>query len=92
MPSTKPAALPAAATYLDGVAQRLKAQGIPVATEVLSGAAADAIEAATQLGDVVVLCSNARSGVMRWLLGSVAETLAREDQSPVILVPAPESP
>ena len=27
---------------------------------------------------------------MRWLLGSVAEQLTREDQSPVILVPATE--
>lgn len=77
-----------AETYLDGVARRLRDQGLPVATEVLTGAAATAIEEATRLGDVVVLCSHERTGVMRWLLGSVAETLAREDQSPVILVPA----
>ena len=29
---------------------------------------------------------------MRWLLGSVAEKLTREDESPVILVPAPDHP
>ena len=79
-----------AETYLDGVAQRLRAQGLPVATAVLTGSAAAAIEEATQFGDVVVLCSHERTGVMRWLLGSVAETLTREDQSPVILVPAAE--
>ena len=78
-------------TYLDRVAQRLRDQGLAVATEVLTGAAATAIEEATKLGDVVVLCSHERTGVRRWLLGSVAETLAREDQSPVILVPAGES-
>ena len=81
----------AAQTYLDGVAQRLRDQGLPVAAEVLTGAAAAAIEDATRLGDVVVLCSHERTGVMRWLLGSVAETLTREDQCPVILVPASES-
>jgi nucleotide-binding universal stress UspA family protein len=77
--------------HLDGVAQRLREQGLPVASEVITGAAATAIEEATRPGDVVVLCSHERTGVMRWLLGSVAETLTREDQSPVILVPASES-
>jgi nucleotide-binding universal stress UspA family protein len=80
-----------AETYLDGVAQRLRDQGLPVASEVLTGAAASAIEEATHFGDVVVLCSHERTGVMRWLLGSVAETLTRKDQSPIILVPASES-
>ena len=76
--------------YLDEVAQRLRDQGLPVTTRVLPGPPATAIAEATQLGDVVVLCSHERSGVMRWLLGSVAEQLTREDQSPVILVPGSE--
>lgn len=80
-----------ATTYLDGVAERLRTHGLPVVTEVLTGSAATAIEEATQLGDVVVLCSRERTGVMRWLLGSVAETLTREDQSPIVLVPAEAS-
>ena len=80
-----------AETYLNDVAERLRGQGLPVATELLTGAAATAIEDATQLGDVVVLCSHERTRVKRWLLGSVAETLTREDQSPVILVPASEA-
>jgi hypothetical protein len=29
---------------------------------------------------------------MRWLLGSVAEQLTREDEAPVILVPALDHP
>lgn len=77
--------------YLDTVAARLRDQGLPVAVDVLTGAPAGAIMEATHLGDVVVLCSNERTGVMRWLLGSIAETLTREDQSPVILVPASEA-
>ena len=78
-----------ARTYLDGVAAELRAQGLPVATQVLTGPPAAAIEAATRPGDVTVLCSHERTGVMRWLVGSVAEQLVREDEAPVILVPAP---
>lgn len=76
--------------YLDKMAQRLRDQGLPVATRVLNGPPASAIIEATELGDVVVLCSHEQTGVMRWLLGSVSEQLKREDQSPVILVPAME--
>ena len=78
----------AARDYLDRTAQTLRGQGLPVATAVLSGPPAAAIVEATQLGDVVVICSHEQTGVMRWLLGSVAEQLTREDQSPIILVPA----
>ena len=77
--------------YLDTMAQKLREQGLPVATSVLMGPPAMSIEEATHLGDVLVLCSNDRR-VMRWLLGSVAEKLTREDESPVILVPAPDRP
>jgi nucleotide-binding universal stress UspA family protein len=80
-----------ARSYLEEVAARLRADGLPVATRVLSGPPATAIEGATQLGDVTVLRSHERSGVMRWLVGSVAEKLVREDESPVILVPGAEA-
>ncbi len=53
------------------------------------GPPASSIKEATHLGDVLVLSSHERTGVMRWLWGSVAEKLTREDESPVILVPAP---
>ena len=77
--------------YLDTMAQKLREQGLPVATSVLMGPPAMSIEEATHLGDVLVLSSHERTRVMRWLLGSVAEKLTREDESPVILVPAPRS-
>jgi nucleotide-binding universal stress UspA family protein len=73
--------------YLERTAQSLRDQGLPVATEVLVGPPAAAIVGATHLGDVVVLVSHERTGVMRWLLGSVSETLTREDQAPIILAP-----
>ena len=76
--------------YLEGIASSFRDQGLALSTEVLMGAPATAIGEATQPGDVIVLTSHERSGVLRWLLGSVAEQLTREDQSPVILVPARE--
>ena len=78
--------------YLDTMAQTLREQDLPVATSVRMGPPASAIEEATHLGDVLVLCSHERTRVMRWLRGSVAEKLTREDESPVILVPAPDRP
>jgi nucleotide-binding universal stress UspA family protein len=77
-----------ARNYLDAMAKKLHDQGLRVATSVLTGPPASSIEEATHLGDVLVLSSHKRTGVMRWLLGSVAEKLTREDESPVILVPA----
>ena len=76
--------------YLETMAQTLREQGLPVAISVPMGPAASSIEEATSLGDVLVLSSHERTGVRRWLLGSVAEKLSREDESPVILVPAPD--
>ena len=78
--------------YLDTVAQKLREQGLPVASSMLMGSSASAIEEATHLGDVLVLSSHERTGVMRWLMGSVAEKLTREDEAPVILVPASDLP
>jgi nucleotide-binding universal stress UspA family protein len=77
-----------ARNYLDAMAQKLRDENVRVATSVLTGPPAIAIERVTHLGDVLVLTSHERTGVMRWVLGSVAEKLTREDESPVILVPA----
>ena len=79
-----------ARNYLETMAQTLREQGLPVAISVLTGPAASSIKEATSLGDVLVLSSHERTGVTRWLLGSVAEKLTREDEAPVILVPAPD--
>jgi nucleotide-binding universal stress UspA family protein len=80
-----------AGSYLERLAKGLRDQGLPVATQVLNGPPATAIMEATHLGDVVVLCSHERTGVLRWLLGSVAEQLVRGDECPVIFVPASEA-
>ena len=47
-----------------------------------------AIADSTKTGDLLITTSHGRSGVLRWLLGSVAEKLVREAPVPVLLVPS----
>src|SRR5918997_278725 len=69
---------------------RLQAEGVDASGAILNGSPFFAINEATQPGDLLLLTSHGRGGVRRWLLGSVAETLVREANAPVMLVPAVE--
>lgn len=52
--------------------------------------AADAIleAAAAEAADLIVLTSHGRSGMTRWMLGSVAEKVARNAEVAVTIIPA----
>lgn len=73
--------------YLQDVAAKLRAGGLNVTAQVLFGPPASAISEVTHAGDLVILVSHERSGIARWLMGSVAEQLVRIDEVPVVLVP-----
>ena len=73
---------------LSKVAHELHADGIETDQRVLMGATAFAINSATESGDIIVMTSHGRSGLRRWLLGSVAEQLVRIADVPVVLVPS----
>jgi nucleotide-binding universal stress UspA family protein len=73
--------------YLQNVAAKLRAGGQNVTAQVLFGPPASAISEVTHAGDLVILVSHERSGIARWLMGSVAEQLVRIDEVPVVLVP-----
>ena len=77
----------AAQQSLDDAAARLKGEGLAATTGVRVGPPNVAITEAIQEGDLVVLCSHGRSGVQRWLLGSVAEQLVRFAPAPIMIVP-----
>jgi nucleotide-binding universal stress UspA family protein len=79
-----------ARTYLGEVAQRLRGEGVEVSLEVRDGSPYVEIPDAVQDGDVLVMTSHGRGGMLRWLLGSVAEKLVREAPAPVLLVPSPD--
>jgi nucleotide-binding universal stress UspA family protein len=76
-------------TYLEGIVSRLQDQGVTADWTILEGSPFFAIGGTTQPDDLIVMTSHGRSGVMRWLLGSVAEKLVREAPAPVLLVPSP---
>ncbi|MEW6276994.1 MAG: universal stress protein [Candidatus Eremiobacterota bacterium] len=76
--------------YLKSVAQLLEARGVPTRLALAGGHPRDAIvEAAREWSaDMIVMCSHGRSGVARWLLGSIAEAVLRRAPCPVLLVRA----
>ena len=74
--------------YLDKKAQAIKQLGVDrVSTIAEYGLAADEIIAlARKTPDVLIaMCSHGRSGVKRWVLGSVTETVARHSGDPVLV-------
>jgi nucleotide-binding universal stress UspA family protein len=77
--------------YLDKKATELKKLGIAKITCVTKeGHAGDEIIARglKTPGCLIVMCSHGRSGVQRWLLGSVAETVVRHSSGPVLVARA----
>lgn len=67
----------------------VEARLLDTATPTQHVAAAIAAEAASWPADLVVLGTHGRRGIERWLLGSVAEGVARRSSVPVLLVPMP---
>lgn len=65
----------------------VEAKLLDTATPTQHVAEAIAAEAANWPADLVVLGTHGRRGMERWLLGSVAEGVARRSTVPVLLVP-----
>lgn len=75
--------------YLGGVAERFKAKGIKVAWKIMRGAPAICITdlARETSNNMIALATHGRSGLTRWVLGSVAEGVIRATGDPVLVVP-----
>jgi nucleotide-binding universal stress UspA family protein len=69
-------------------AEQLRREGVACTWEVRRGSPYFSIADAVVPGDVIVITSRGRSGIKRWLLGSIAEKLVRDGPVPVIVVPA----
>jgi len=78
-----------AAAYLKRLEGELKELGIPVKTVLTIGIPADVIlDYARQNGvDLIIMSTHGRSGISRWLFGSVAEKIIRHSQVPVLISP-----
>jgi nucleotide-binding universal stress UspA family protein len=79
-----------AASYLDKIAEILKGKGIDAKAEVLAGnPAEEIIKYARSSGvDLIIMSTHGRSGISRWVLGSVADRVIRHSSVPVLIKPA----
>ena len=77
-----------ATSYLETVAKTEELAGIEVETKALFGAVAPTIIDAAQVyhSSLVVMCSHGFTGFKRWILGSVADHIARHITTPVLIL------
>jgi nucleotide-binding universal stress UspA family protein len=75
-------------SYLKGVAEKVRAQGVDAEAEVRTGEPDEEILAliADKKPSMLALASHGRSGLSRWLYGSVAGKLVREAPVPTLIV------
>jgi len=77
--------------YLRQLASRLDYGRVKIKTEVLTGKAAETLAdyAAKHGIDLIIMATHGRSGISRWVLGSVADRLLRSSHVPILMVRAP---
>jgi len=77
--------------YLAGVAQGLRQKGFKASTQVVLGRAYEALSqfATANNVDLMVIATHGRSGISRFVWGSVADRLLRSVCVPVLMVRAP---
>jgi len=80
-----------AQSYLDGKVETLRAEGLAhvIGTAMEGDAASEIIDLAGKTANcLVVMSTHGRSGMGRWLLGSVAEKVVQHSHAPVLLIRA----
>ena len=77
--------------YLDRIAKRFKDGRTAVHSEVLIGRVTESLADYAEQSDVdlFIIATHGRSGVTRWVMGSVADKLLRSASLPVLMVRAP---
>lgn len=81
--------LPQAKDYLQATAQRLEQRGYKVEMQtVISEPAKAIVDIATESKiDAIVMTTHGRSGLSKWLLGSVASKVLNATPCPVYIIP-----
>jgi nucleotide-binding universal stress UspA family protein len=75
--------------YLVNLTEELKKRGLRVSAMVRTGqqVALEIIDFAKEVGaDLIVMCTHGRSGITRWVLGSVALKILTRGETPVLLI------
>lgn len=80
----------AAQRYLDEVRDKLASKGVTVRTEVQLGHPAESIIDFAKTGeiDLIAMSTHGRSGIKRWVFGSVADKVLHAAETPVLLIRA----
>ncbi len=75
-------------SYLEPIAARLRAKGIKTETVVLFGNPAEQIvDYAREIGaDLIAMCTHGRTGIGRWVYGSVANHVLRSATTPLLMI------
>ncbi len=81
----------AAENYLSQLVNRTEYGGVTVQSETISGKAAESIAdyATRNTVDLIAIATHGRSGVSRWVWGSVADRVLRSACVPVLMIRAP---
>lgn len=82
------AGVKAAEEYLARIKAELSKEGLNVEAKVLTGRPAETITEFAQRNkvDLITLATHGRSGISRWVFGSVADKLVRSSSAPVLLI------
>ena len=80
-----------AGAYLEKIVQKTVLEGAVLSYEVLEGNVAETLANwAEQNGvDLIIIASHGRSGVGRWVMGSVADRILRSVCVPIMMIRAP---
>jgi nucleotide-binding universal stress UspA family protein len=80
--------------YLDSISDRLNRSGIKTNPVILTGKPADSLVeyANNNHIDMLIMTTHGRSGISKWLWGSVAEKVIHAVNVPVLLIKANECP
>lgn len=74
--------------YLDQIAAQFRAEGYKVRTEVSALPAAEAVldYADSQHADLIAIATHGRSGISRWVFGSVTQKVVQAAPVPVLVI------
>lgn len=81
---------PQAVKYVESVAQGLEWKGLKVKTKVMRGSPTQALLNIAQEtpNSIITMTTHGRSGVSRWLMGSVSDAMVRASGDPVLIIPS----
>ena len=81
----------AAKNYLDQIVNRFNQEGTKLQSEVISGRVAESLVDFAEKNDfdLILIATHGRSGVRRWVRGSIADKVLHSSTVPVLIVRAP---